>query len=1013
TAINISLTANPRILTADGFSESQLTATVLDTFGHPVSDGTPVIFNMMPDTLGDLIPTIVFTESGTAPVTFRAGDARGVVYISATVGTVADSIFLTLDPGEVSNIVLTADDSTLSANNRDHTNVYATLYDAFGNLVLAGQNVTFNTTLGNVTPTSTITNGTGIAFTQLTAGTTPGDARVSAQSGSVFEVIDITLASSHISSIVLNANPNQLTADGASNSVITASVYDQDGSPVTDGTVVSFSVSSGDIVSPKLTLGGSVTTNYTAPTLVGSGLAWIYATVIDTTVAPADTVTDSIWVKLIPGVVTSIYVWTDSTRALPDTIPADGTTDIWVYATLRDEFGNPLLGGNAVTFETDHGTITTSAITDTSGSARTLLTASFDPSTATIIARSGSAIGFGQVIFDTTQVGAVLLSADNTTLTADGTSNTNLTAEVYTPDGHPVSNNTRVDFTVQGGYATPLPATAYTDSGIAIIQLRADTMAVSNFTVWAVAGIDSGTVTMHLIPGEPARILMMPPPDSIHIPADGVTATAVAWTVFDAFSNPVAPGTGVTFQTTLGNISPGAFTDMDGYAVGQFTAGTEIGVALISAQSSSAMGFTQIILDSLSARTLVLMISPSTIPADGSIPANITALVYDSTGMPVSDGTQVTFSMDTSGTYVQGVITPRVGYTSSGEVDATLTPIGTKGSCRVIASVGATVADSFTVTFTPGDPAIIIFDTVTCSDSLPADGASYPVRVYVYDANWNGVALGTSVNFATTLGDIVTPALVDDADSGTATTYISSPEIGSAIITATSGTAMAAIRRIDFYPIVGSFVNLVVNPVRLTADGTSSATVTATVLDTTGGVLEPVSDGTPVFFSTTAGNMSPITAYTTDGIATTTLGAGIISVDSVRVVASVNASLADTVYLDFIAGEPSIVEFNPPSDLYADGYSSETLWVSITDDFGNPASNGLPVSFSTTMGSITPSTVTNDTGYAYSILTAGTTHGPVTVSATASGITGYANLNFLPVTPDSLHLVVIPITLIA
>jgi hypothetical protein len=80
-------------------------------------------------------------------------------------------------------VVLSADDTVLTANDEDETTVYATVRDSAFNLIKDGTTVTFSTTFGWIETTAQ-TEG-GRAAVRFEAGATPGAATVRAVSGSV------------------------------------------------------------------------------------------------------------------------------------------------------------------------------------------------------------------------------------------------------------------------------------------------------------------------------------------------------------------------------------------------------------------------------------------------------------------------------------------------------------------------------------------------------------------------------------------------------------------------------------------------------------------------------------------------------------------------------------------------------------------------------------------------------------------------------------------------------------
>ena len=1017
------------VLQADGYTETVVTATVIDTNGFPISDRTRVDFSMVPDgfppptptdTFGTLIPTVGLTESGEASTIFRVKTRRGNVWIKGAVGaavdSVRDSLLVQILPGDLSYITFVADTDTIAANGRDNTVLTATLFDDFNNPLLSGNPVDFGTDLGSINPTASMTNSAGEAFTTLTAGTEPGIARVWARSGASFELEEVTIRQSTVGYLLMTANPVVVTADGMSQSILTCEVYDTEGSPSSDGTEVYFEVhptdTGGTVVSPKMTLGGSCVTSFTSSTDVGYGEAWIIGKVYTAT----DSIMDSVRVFIYPGPAATIDVWGDSTHVPQDTLNADAWDHMYVYGRVNDQYGNHLRAGQDVTFSTSLGTITPSSITDTSGIARVVLTSGLNPGDAVLMARSGSAIGYGQINFQPTTISNIIVYSDSSALTADGVSSTSVRAHVYSPGGYLVSDETLVQFVVPSGLAYSEPNIAYTDSGIATTTIRADTIAASSIQILAITcddtsmtSCDTGQVSIRLDPGVANRIIAYALDSVLY--ADGASVTAVECTVYDRFSNPVMPGMPVSFETTLGSVLSSGYTNSDGYTFTRLTSGTVCGDALVTIRCQEAIQFVDVRFDSLIADEIVMSVIPALLPGDGTSEAMIRAWVY-SAGLYVSDGTRVSFTQDTTGGRITGIITPRIAFTDAGTVHVELTaPIGT-GQGRIIANVGATVADTFDVTYQPGEPAIIIFDTMYAT-TIPADGAGYPVVIHVYDEYMNPVDVGTEVTFATSRGDIITPVSVDST-SGSARTLVSSMEAGPAFITARSGSAIAS-KPYEFTTLVADQINLVANPIRVTADGISTSNLLVTVFNLDSlGRIRPVSDNTPVSFqSIGSGIISPTTGYTVDGQVNSQLFASVVaSYDTI--IASVSATLADTAVVEFVAGQPSIVSFVPPiNDMNADGADTQLVTVLITDAFGNPVSPGLPVSFSISLGYITPFSATDTLGTASAVIVAGTDFGTASITATCQGVSGYATLNFLPIIADTLYLVVDPPTLVA
>lgn len=81
-AATITVLANPSAITSNG--TTTITATVIDSGGNPVSDGTAVSFTLSDSSLGSLSNSNVTTAAGVATTIYTAGSTSGSVTIIAT-----------------------------------------------------------------------------------------------------------------------------------------------------------------------------------------------------------------------------------------------------------------------------------------------------------------------------------------------------------------------------------------------------------------------------------------------------------------------------------------------------------------------------------------------------------------------------------------------------------------------------------------------------------------------------------------------------------------------------------------------------------------------------------------------------------------------------------------------------------------------------------------------------------------------------------------------------------------
>jgi len=164
-----------------------------------------------------------------------------------------------------------------------------------------------------------------------------------------------------------------------------------------------------------------------------------------------------------------------------------------------------------------------------------------------------------------------------------------------------------------------------------------------------------------------------------------------------------------------------------------------------------------------------------------------------------------------------------------------------------------------------------------------------------------------------------------------------------------------------------------------------STQVQAVVIEEAG---TPVHNGTVVRFTTSLGRVDPVEAQTRNGVATTTFFAGNVSgIAAIRAIsggATTGDDASNVVEITVGAAAASAIVLSAnPSTVPATG-GPVTLSASVVDESGNRLAN-VPVSFSTTAGTLSAGTATTDaTGEARVTLT---TDRPATVTARAGSAT--------------------------
>lgn len=348
-------------------------------------------------------------------------------------------------------------------------------------------------------------------------------------------------------------------------------------------------------------------------------------------------------------------------------------------------------------------------------------------------------------------------------------------------------NNTVIDFTGQvtitdsSGTISPTVSSSFV--GGARSESVIITCAQTNVTVVVTntAGTETGASnTFDVIPNVPATVTLLA--DPVNTPLQS-TASLTA-TVTDAWINPVADSTVVTFTAAHGTVNPITTATLSGQATSQLTADcVERTGVVVTATAGSAFTTTTVSFTAPGAPTsLDVVAAPASIPA-GTGAAVVTATVYDCRPGPVPN--QVVDFAASLGRL------PGSGTTdASGVVTVTLTAGAVVGTAYITATTDD-LSDATAVVIEPGSPATV---TVTAYPaSIPANGtATSTISADVTDVYGNAVADGTGVTLdysPTTLGSLAPLNFTTTNGSGSAV-FTAGTVIGTVTITATAGSAV-------------------------------------------------------------------------------------------------------------------------------------------------------------------------------------------------------------------------------
>ena len=354
--------------------------------------------------------------------------------------------------------------------------------------------------------------------------------------------------------------------------------------------------------------------------------------------------------------------------------------------------------------------------------------------------------------------GEAVVAAWPDRIVADGVSTAVVTATVTDALDRPVADGTSVSFSTTLGEIAP---SAVTSGGVATAVLTSSTE-LGTAVVTATAGSVSGGASVEFVPGPMAELAVVAVPD--RIVADGVSTAVITTTAMDAQGHRVAGEVTVNFATTLGSIAPPARLTSGAVATATLTSSTELGTAIVTATAGSFGGSASVDFVPGPPTTISVTAVPTSVVADGSSTAVVTATVTDALDRPVADGTSVSFST------TLGEIAPSA-VTSGGVATAVLTSSTELGTAVITATVGggggqAEVGGQARVRFVIGPFAQVI--VVAEPSTLVADGESTSViSATLAGAGGHPITETRTVVFTTTLGSIL--PLTRSTSSGIAT----------------------------------------------------------------------------------------------------------------------------------------------------------------------------------------------------------------------------------------------------
>jgi len=1016
---SINVIAGAAYIKADGVSSTTIRATVLDNNNQP-AQGITVNFSA---TLGSLIPAKETTDqNGIAEVTLRSGTVWGTATVTGDANGFQGQAKVLFTSGVPGGVSLTAVPSTVLPG--EQSTIIAELNNGSGAPV-PGEILYFdlydNNTNSTLDSIQEITDVNGRAMVIYTAGVTQGTDRIRVRSASDSRITDtdsvrVQIPSGRVGYITLTSGASTIPNDGSSTSV-TATIFDTTGSPMPEGTSITFTTTLGKFPGGGLTqsLSTADDSGIVITSLISEGTGGVAE--IN---ANSGGVEQTIYVIIDDG---SVDVGEILLTSADSSLPADGSSSTAITVLIKDSSGNPVPSGTAVVLTTDHGsfefgTVKQSialATVGTTGTVITPLIADDEPGIATITATAGSKSQ--SITVSMGVVGGVTVTAGAVSLPADGSSETLIRATVRDTDGNLAPGVDVLLATTLGTFeGTTNPVTVTTNAaGVAEVMLVSSTT-TGTATVTATANGFVDSVDVAFVSGAPGG-LVLTATSLIVNPGEQSTLTA---TLTDSGGSPIVGETiAFSFGTNSSNASLSALsavTNINGQVSITYTAGANNGDDTVWARSVADAGKNDSVAIVVGGQ-VTLEASDDPIYANGTSTSIFTATVLNNAGDPVQDVLVVFKDItDADLTEVQAGT-----FNGTGPSD---TSVFTHGGGAMTFTMSHKGTSNFAVWLRDKDGNIVelvknMIGSITnqiSQEQVPA--GEYYLDIAFADGNWTILVeseVGGEIAGSLDEFDALPTLAVQNTDgAGQATYTYTSTTIAKTVTIGIKAGKVLADASIE--QVAGAVDSLELYAAPDTVNPLSNATLTAIVKD---------SNGNPVFGETvnfafgtnnSGGSMSSASAKSTlSGEASVTYTAGSINsvTDTLRAtIVSPALSVATTIDVDASAvmiGSVTIAQGS--ATLPADGASQTFIRATVRDTDENEVP-GIAVEFTVSMPGaaiITPIT-TNGDGVAQTMLTSSTHSGTCTVTAIAGGFHVSTDVVFFAGVPRTVTLNAAPAT---
>ncbi|MCX7777732.1 MAG: Ig-like domain-containing protein, partial [Armatimonadetes bacterium] len=966
-SVTLTMDITPAIITADGISTATVTVTAKNAQGNPLPN-ILVRFQASHGTITAQAPTDargIATATYTAPKLNEPSTVATIIAIARFLDGTEQRLtgIITLQ-GVGAGLSIAANPPSLPADGKSEATIRVVALDV-QNRPVRGLTVRFTTTAGSLSEEAVQTGADGTATVKLIAPTTPAVATVTATIPPTATIGGTSVARTNVTfnpvTIVLSADSNVLRANGIATTSVRARLLDTSGLPVADGVVVNFAANEGSI-NPAIvpTVNGVAIATYT------SGNRAVVATIVGQVISLG--ISGSLSITLLPMQAKRVVMVSSSPRFM-----ADGNDVVSIEARVYDESGNAAMDGTVVCIRSDGGTFGAAGtqvrqvhlstagglarVDIRSEEAKVISIEGFVDNDRDYVADTGTVVG--QVKVEAVGVGAgITVTLNREMMPADGVSRARVRVSLRDAQGKAIGGML-VRLTSNLGRVEPSEVKSDAN-GVAEADLVASTVGgmatvVASCVYQGVERSGSGSITMN-----PVVIRLSSSVNELR--ADGKSTALITANVSDTSGLPVADGVTIRFSADNGQVLPEEVQTLSGVARATYIASRQAGVATITARAV-ALNIAQSLTINLlpgASKTVVATASSPTLLADGISTVTITASVYDEAGNPAADGTLIGFVSDggtfgAAGTGIRQVHLPTMAGSCSVilrsvqpgiitvnafiDIDRDGAPdFGTQGAKVVIQAIPVPASISLTLSKT----------------QLPADGASKTqITAAVRDTQGNPLG-GINVAFTTTFGRLTADSAITDQNGITPPIELIAPTVpGVATVTASSviNGAIASGSAVVTFNAVSIVVTT--DKAQMSADGRTTATVIARLLDSAAGV--PVADGILVDFRTDNGQVNPARSETKNGVAICTYTAGVRAGVATVTGEVMSLGISGSVGIMLRAKEASVVVVDAnPYSIPADGNSVSQITATVLDSDGNFVQDGTVVTFRTNLGTFGP-----------------------------------------------------------